>query len=207
MSIGPPQFESLPGFSPPSTIGPLRAADYWVLPEGEPVELIQGRLIVSPSPNSFHQTLLMCLSKMFWDIARQSGGRAFVAPMDVVLSEDSIVQPDLVYIAKERRDIVKQRIEGSPDLLVEVLSKSNARRDRVDKLNLYAEHGVAEYWIVDPDERQFDFLIRNAQKGHDGKFEIQPQRDDCYQSPRLEEVAINLADFWAEVDWHIGEGS
>jgi len=200
MGTGTSKYESLPGFSPPSTPGPRTASDYWELPEGEPVELIQGRLIVSPSPNSFHQTLLMCLSKIFWDIAGQSGGRAFVAPMDVVFSEDSIVQPDLVYISKERRNIVKQRVEGSPDLLIEILSESNVRRDRIDKLNLYAEYGVAEYWIVDPDERQFDFLINR-----DGRFEIQPQRDDRYASPRLPELAIQLADFWAEVDRHVGD--
>ncbi len=203
MSTGTSSYESLPGFSPPSTLGPRRAADYWELPEGEPVELIQGRLIVSPSPNSFHQTILMCLSKMFWDLASQSGGRAFIAPMDVVLNEDSIVQPDLVYITQEHRGIVKQRIEGSPDLLIEILSESNARLDRVDKLNLYAEFGVAEYWIVDPKERHFDFFVSNTKK----EFVIQAQRDDRYQSPKLKELSINLADFWSEVDRHVGEAS
>ncbi len=198
MSIGTQQFESLPGFSPPSTLGAKRAADYWRLPEGEPVELIQGRFVVSPSPDSLHQTLLMCLAKIFWDLACKTGGRAFVAPMDVVLSDSAIVQPDVIYVSKERRTIVKKRIEGPPDLVVEILSTSNIRRDRVDKLNLYAEHGVAEYWIVDPDEQQFDFLINR-----DGRFEVQPQHDDCYHSPRLSELSIQLADFWGEVQRHV----
>jgi len=123
----------------------------------------------------------------------------FAAPMDVVLSDDSVVQPDLIYVAKPRREIVKGRVNGAPDLVVEILSKNDARRDRVDKMNLYAEHGVAEYWIVDPDARQFDFLINR-----DGRFEVQPQHDDCYQSPRLPELAINLSDFWAEVQRHVG---
>lgn len=202
MSIGAPQFESLPGFSPPSTLGPHRAADYWKLSEGEPVELILGRLVVSPSPDTYHQTILMCLASMFLDIAKSTGGRAFVAPMDVVLSDESIVQPDLIYVSKQRRDIVKQRIEGAPDLVVEVLSESNVRRDRIDKLNLYAQHGVSEYWIIDPHESQFDFMVNR-----DGRFEVQPQQDDRYQSPRLAELAINLADFWAEVQHCVDDGS
>ena len=201
MSIGTPHYDSLPGFSPPSTLGPHRAADYWRLPEGEPVELIQGRLIVSPSPNDIHQTLSALLTELLLRAARQGGGRMFAAPMDVVLSDQSIVQPDLIYVAKDRRGIVKGRVNGPPDLIIEILSRNDIRRDRVDKLNLYAQYGVPEYWIVDPDARQFDFLINR-----DGRFEVQPQQDDRYQSPRLAELAINLADFWAEVHRCIDDG-
>jgi len=95
---------------------------------------------------------------------------------------------------KDRRQIVKERVEGPPDLAIEILSAKNAWRDRVDKLNLYAEYGVAEYWIVDPQEQQFDFLINRK-----GRFEVQPQQDDRYQSPRLAELSLDLAAFWAEV--------
>ncbi|MCH7752022.1 MAG: Uma2 family endonuclease [Planctomycetes bacterium] len=202
MSIGTPQYESLPGFSPPSSLGPHRAADYWKLPEGEPVELIQGRLVVSPSPTFLHQTVSLLLSEFVLRAARQSGGRAAASPIDVVSSDHTVVQPDLIYITKERRSIIKKRVDGPPDLVIEILSQPDSRRDRVDKLNLYAQHRVAEYWIVDPDARQFDFLINR-----DGRFEVQPQHDDCYQSPRLSELAINLADFWAEVQRHTGDES
>ncbi len=195
MSIGTHQYESLPGFSPPSTIGPQRAADYWKLPEGEPVELIQGRLIVSPSPSFLHQTISLLFSEIRLNAARNGGGWAAAAPIDVVLSDDTILQPDLFYVSKSRREIVKPRVEGAPDLVIEILSESNTRCDRVDKLNLYAKFGVAEYWIADPKERQVDFLINNG-----GRFEIQPQHDDRYQSPRLPEVEIDLAAFWQEVD-------
>ena len=200
MSIGNPQYETLTGFSPPSALGPYRAADYWQLPEGEPVELLRGRFVLSPSPSSLHQTVIMFLAKKFLDFATETGGRAFVAPMDVVFSDHSIVQPDVIYISKERRSIVKQRIEGVPDLLIEILSDSNKRRDRIDKLNLYAEFGVPEYWIVDPQEQQFDFLCHR-----EGKFEVQPQQDDCYTSPFIPELTINLVDFWSEVDRHVGD--
>ncbi len=195
MSIGTHQYESLPGFSPPSTLGPHRAADYWKLPEGEPVELIQGRLIVSPAPSFLHQTISLLMSEILLNAARKGNGYAAAAPMDVVLADDTILQPDLIYVSKARSEIVKPRVEGAPDLVVEILSESNTRRDRVDKLNLYAEHGVAEYWIVDPKERHIDFLINC-----DARFVVQPQHDDRYASPRLPEVEIDLAAFWQEVE-------
>jgi Uma2 family endonuclease len=201
MSIGTPHFETLSGFSPSSTLGPHRAADYWSLPEGAPVELIQGRLVVSPSPNDIHQTISALLTELLLRSSRQGRGRMFAAPMDVVLSDLSIVQPDLIYVAKERRGIVKGRVMGPPDLIIEIVSKNDARRDRVDKMNLYAQHGVSEYWIVDPEARQFDFLINR-----NGRFEVQPQQDDRYQSPRLAELAIHLADFWAEVQRCVDDG-
>ncbi len=188
-------------------MGSLRAADYWELPEGEPVELIQGRLIVSPSPNFLHQIISALLTEILLRAARKTGGRTCASPIDVVLADHTILQPDLIYVSKSRRGIVKRRIEGAPDLVIEILSQPNSRRDRVDKLNLYAEHAVAEYWIVDPEGQQFDFLIHNTKRGNDGKFEIQTQRDGCYQSPRLPELRIELANFWAEVARHVGEES
>lgn len=199
MSTGAIQYDSLPGFTPPSSLGPHRAADYLKLPEGEPVELLRGRLVVSPAPDPLHQTISGVLTVLLFGIAARSGGRALAAPADVVLDDHTILQPDLLYIRRERRDIVQRRVIGAPDLLIEILSPSNSRRDRVDKLNLYAEYGVAEYWIVDPLERQFDFLVNRG-----GKFEVQPQQDDRYASPVIEEIAIDLATFWRDVDQQIG---
>ncbi len=195
MSTIIPQFAALTGFSPPTTVGPYRAADYWELPEGEPIELIQGKLVSSPSPNYLHQAISLLLSEFVLRAARTGGGKGCAAPMDVVLADHSVLQPDLIYVSKDRRQIVKRHVEGPPDLVIEIISDNNTRRDRVDKLNLYAEFGVAEYWIVDPERRQFDFLINR-----NGRFEIQPQHDDQYQSPRLAELFLNLATFWAEVD-------
>lgn len=202
MSTTSPHYETLAGFSPPKTLGPYRAADYWQLPEGEPVELIRGHLVMSPSPNFLHQTISLLLSEFILQAARASGGRGCAAPMDVVLADHSIPQPDLIYVSKERRHIVKRIIEGPPDLAIEIISESGTRRDRVDKMNLYAEFGVAEYWIVDPERRQFDFLINR-----DGRFEVQPQYDNRYQSPRLAELTLDLVAFWANVERLAGDES
>ncbi|MEX2093441.1 MAG: Uma2 family endonuclease [Pirellulales bacterium] len=195
MSTDAIHYEALSGFTPLSTLGPYRADDYWNLPEGEPVELIRGRLIVSPAPNTLHQTIVGLLTVLLFGIARRSGGRALASPVDVVLDDHTILQPDVLYVRRERRGIIQERVVGPPDLLIEVLSPSNSRRDRVDKLSLYAQYGVAEFWIVDPVERQFDFLVNRA-----GKFEVQPQQDNRYASPVCPELEIDLAAFWRSVD-------
>lgn len=195
MSTDAIHYETLTGFTPVSTLGPYRTADYRKLPEGEPVELILGRLVESPAPNLLHQIVSITLASHLFAIARRSGGIALDAPTDVELAEHTVIQPDVLYVRRERRNILGERVVGSPDLLVEILSPHNSRRDRVDKLNLYAEHGVAEYWIVDPVERQFDFLVNRG-----GKFEVQPQQDNRYASPVCPDLEIDLTAFWALVD-------
>ena len=70
--------------------------------------------------------------------------------MDVRLADHSVVQPDLIYVSRERSSVLHERIRGAPDLVVEILSPSTARRDLGEKLRLYAESDIREYWIVDP---------------------------------------------------------
>jgi Uma2 family endonuclease len=199
MSTDAIHYEALSGFTPVSTLGPYRAPDYQKLPEGEPVELIRGRLVVSPAPNTLHQTIVGLLTYLLFGITRHSGGRALASPVDVELDDHTILQPDVLYVRRERRGIIQERVVGPPDLLIEVLSPSNSRRDRVDKLGLYAQYGVAEYWIVDPVERQFDFLVNRG-----GRFEVQPQQDNRYVSPVCPELEIDLAAFWRSVDEELG---
>lgn len=115
--------------------------------------------------------------------------------MDVVLSDNTIVQPDLLYIAASRRGIVGDRVQGPPDLAIEILSEGAERRDRVDKLALYARYGVAEYWIVDPRAQSIEFLLL----GDEGRYVVHTGVDKRYQSPRLAEIAIDLAALWQEV--------
>lgn len=194
MSTTPFQYESFDAYSPYVGAGPYRAADYWQLPEGEPVELIEGRLVVSPAPKLFHQIVAGLLFDRLLDIARTTGGLAVSSPVDVVLSDDTILQPDVIYIAKSRLAIAKERVEGPPDLVVEVISGTE-RRDRVEKLDLYARYGVPEYWIIDPAAKVIEFLINES-----GRYVVHSPANDRYRSPRLPEVEIDLADFWREVD-------
>ena len=190
----PPVFESFDLYSPYSDVGPYRATDYWNLPEGTLCELIEGRLIMSPSPTSLHQTVLLILSEVFLQAARATNGIALVAPMDVVLADDAILQPDLLFVSQPRREIVKDRVEGPPDLVVEILSAGTERRDRVEKLELYARYGVQEYWIVDPAARLCEFLLNEG-----GRYVVSSARAERYQSPRCPEIDFDLAEFWREV--------
>lgn len=200
MSAATTPYDMLPPFTPALALGPHRAADYWKLPEGEPVELIRGRLVMSPSPRPSHQMISAILTEWIMGVARRTGGFALAAPADVQFADHTILQPDLFYIAKERRSIVRDCIHGPPDLVIEILSDSGARRDRVDKQQLYAEFGVAEYWIVDPREEQIDFL-----NNRNGRYEIQPQVDGQYASPQYPELAFDIAKFWGDVAKLLGD--
>jgi len=200
MSTASDKFDVFTGFTPFSTIGPYRAEDYWQLEEGEPVELIRGRLLVSPCPTPLHQVILGRLYMIFDQIENETDGLCLIAPMDVVLSDDTILQPDLLFVAKERRSIITKHVVGPPDLAVEVLSPGTSRRDKTEKLDLYAKYGVAEYWMIDPSTQVFDFLLLDDLTSGNGRYVIQQQLDDHYRSPRLPEIAIDLATFWAEVE-------
>ena len=141
-----------PPLALPGSLGPYRAKDYANLPDSPRCELIQGNFYVPPSPAIPHQVLAFELAKRLDVPAREAGGYVFMAPLDVRLADHSIVQPDVIYVSAARRGILGDRqgwIEGAPDLLIEILSPGTARRDRVQKLDLYARSGIAEYWIVE----------------------------------------------------------
>lgn len=180
--------------APPAELGPYRRRDYEALPDDPRCELILGRFYLSPSPSPLHQVVALILWKRFDRIAESSGGLALAAPLDVFLEDHSVVQPDVIYASASRRSLVGERVEGAPDLIVEVLSCGTARRDRGEKLSLYAESGVREYWIVDPLERQIEFLVNE-----DRRFVVSVPLGDEYRSPALPEIRLSLADFWREV--------
>lgn len=128
----------------------LTYEDFCAFPDdGLRREIIDGELFVTPSPLVRHQELAGRLFNALYNhIKAHGGGRVFIAPLDVLLSEHDIVEPDIIFVADETTDIIKEKhLVGSPTLLIEVLS--NARTDRVRKRDAYARTGVPEYWIVD----------------------------------------------------------
>jgi Uma2 family endonuclease len=131
-------------------------ADYAKIPEdGNRHEILEGDWYVTPASSTDHQSVVVALTALFTNFASRTGaGRAFVAPTDVLLSPHDIVQPDVLFVAKDHASIIEQAfIRGAPDLVVEVLSPATASIDRGRKLTLYERSGVREYWIVDPQAR------------------------------------------------------
>jgi Uma2 family endonuclease len=172
-------------------LGPYREADYVVLPDEPRCELLYGRLPVTPAPTIRHQLLVLAIGRRLDDLARQRGGCAVVSPVDVMLADHSIVQPDVIYVGRERASILRQRVEGAPDLVVEILSPATARRDLGEKLRLYAEFGVVEYWIVDPDRETVTFL-ENTPSG----FRVRLPEGAVYRSTAIAGLEIDLEAFW-----------
>ena len=129
--------------------------DYRHTPEDKRYELLDGELIMVPAPRTAHQrTSRDILIPINTFVAENDLGEVFIAPCDVVLSETDVVQPDLLFVSKERSHIINEdNIRGAPNLVIEILSPSTAQRDRTLKRTLYALHGVPEYWQADTDAK------------------------------------------------------
>ncbi len=134
--------------------------DYLRLEDDQRYEVIEGQLIMVPAPSSFHQWFSHNLEILLTEFVREHKlGYVFDAPIDVILDENNVVQPDLLFIAKRRREIIRERgIFGAPDLVVEIVSPSSVDRDYHTKQRLYERFGVREYWLVDPGNRAVDVL-------------------------------------------------
>lgn len=129
--------------------------------DGNRYELIAGELIVSPAPTLNHGRIEQRLSLLLGQHVETNGlGEVFTAPVDVRFSRHNTVQPDLLFIRKDRIDQLDRGavIEGAPDLVVEIISPRSRGGDRIRKAALYADFGVPEYWLVDPMERTVDVL-------------------------------------------------
>ena len=143
----------------------LTYKEYEAFPEdGRRYEIHDGEISVTPAPSPQHQMVSRNLFRLLDQHVRTKGiGEVLYAPIDVILSETSIVQPDLVYLDPARLGGISRRgIEGAPTLVIEVLSASTTRTDRSTKRQLYARHGVPFYWLVDPEERAVEALVLGA---------------------------------------------
>ena len=127
--------------------------DYRTAPPDKRYELIDGELVMAAAPNLKHQTVQVRLGERLARFVRENAlGVLFFAPCDVVFSDTDVVQPDLLFVSAGRAHLLSngENVRGAPDLVVEILSPATAERDRGYKRALYAKHGVAEYWVVDP---------------------------------------------------------
>ncbi|NOS99383.1 MAG: Uma2 family endonuclease [Phycisphaerales bacterium] len=166
------------------------------LPDGTRAELIDGELLMSPSPRTKHQDAVLNLASHLREYVRgRVVGRVFVAPLDVHLPSGDIVEPDILFVSTANQAIVQDWVRGSPDLMVEVLSPEGVERDRIVKRDLYARNGVREYWIVDADARAVEvFTLRAGRYEPNGYF----KSNDVLLSPSLAEFKLPVAQIFAE---------
>lgn len=175
--------------------GTLTYEDLLAFPDdGLRRELINGELFVSPSPKTRHQRISVRLTTAFANyFAAYGGGEAFHAPLDILFTNKDVVEPDLLVVLDDQREIMTEKnIQGVPALLIEILS--DPRHDRVRKRNLYAKVGVPEYWIVDPDADRIE-IFRLGARGY-GPPEILEPGDELAFA-RLPDLRILLADVLA----------
>lgn len=176
---------------------PRILAEYLAMPEGAPYyEFINGIAHFMPSPTFVHQRILARLFRiMDAFVEEQHFGIVLFAPLDVYLSDAEYYQPDMLFVSNERTSIIQERIDGAPDLVVEVLSPSNAYKDLSHKKRMYEEFGVREYWLLDPLEKSVEVLF-NTENG----FQIASKGygKGMVQSQILSGFAVNVEQLFAE---------
>jgi Uma2 family endonuclease len=137
----------------------LTYEDYAALPDdGKLYELHEGELSVTPSPGRSHQRILGNLYRILWAHVDASGrGELLLSPFDVIMTNITVVVPDLTYVDEARLSALRERgVEGSPTLAIEIISPYSGHIDRRRKMALYSRHDVPWYWIVDPPQRTIE---------------------------------------------------
>ncbi len=175
----------------------LTYEDYAALPaDGRRYEIHDGELSVTPAPSPRHQRISGNLFTILCQHVMTNGlGEVYYAPLDVILSESSIVQPDLIYLDRGRLAAVSGReIEGVPTLVVEVLSPSTTLSDRSTKWQLYARHGVPFYWLVDPEGRAIEALVLGPE-GY--SLAIRASGSEPLSLPPFPDLAFAPASLWS----------
>ena len=132
-------------------------------------ELVDGELVVSPSPTYDHQNTVgrMFVALTTFVNAHQLGS-VVIGPLDVVLSAAVVYQPDILFVSHARKSTIRQgKVEGPPDLAVEVISEHNRSHDTSVKFRHYEQYGVREYWMVDHRDQHI-----RVYSLADGKYEL-----------------------------------
>lgn len=170
----------------------LTYEDYARFPDdGRRFELIEGEAFMVPSPDVGHQDLVLGIAlQISRYLAQHGGGRVFIAPLDVVLSDLNVVQPDVIFVAEDRLGVIRdENIRGAPTWLIEVVS--DAVRDQKVKRDIYMQSGVDEYWAVVRDPASIEvFRPRQQPVLYERPARVSPA---C-----LPDLEIDLAELFAE---------
>lgn len=164
--------------------------NYLSWPEDERWEIVEGEAFAMAPPLTRHQRIQMDLSVALHPFFRKGPCQLFAAPTGVKLSEQDVVEPDILVVC-DPRQIKPAHIEGPPKLVIEILSPSSTAHDRIRKSRLYARAGVQEYWIVTPHPAVVEVFSLDG-----GTYRLLHAfgKDDTLKSPAFPEVSIPLAD-------------
>ena len=170
--------------------GNLTYEDYASMNDQKRYELVNGKLeLMSPSPSVIHQLVSAEIYNQLSFTCR-SNFFIFYAPIDVILSQTEVRQPDIALVSQKRIDILTNRgIEGAPDLVIEIISPSSLKRDKIDKLAVYANYNISEYWIVDPNIGALEqYILKN------NRYELADifQNNDPVTSPHISCVSFTM---------------
>ncbi len=169
--------------------------DYLKTPEDKRHELINGELLMTPSPVPKHQRVSRKIEFILEKfVSGNKLGEVFYAPCDVYLDDENVVQPDILFISKDRLYIIGEKnIQGAPDLVVEIISENSVYRDMVQKKRLYAKLGVKEYWIVIPEEEEIEVYTLE-----DNKYQLcrTYNKGNTLESPSLKGLKIELREIF-----------
>jgi Uma2 family endonuclease/predicted DNA-binding transcriptional regulator AlpA len=178
----------------------LTYQDYLDIPEepGYRFEILEGILIKEPSPSVIHQRASRKLQRILEDYFEEVDheGEIFNAPLDVTPLEFNVVQPDLFYVSGEQKLIVKDtRIDGAPKLVVEVISPSSRRKDRLQKMRVYQKAQVHHYWLLDPQEETLECFA-----WLDGVYALvaSGMDEDIVEHPNFTGLSIALKSLWSK---------
>jgi Uma2 family endonuclease len=175
----------------PVAVEQFTVADYRAMPEGPPhYQLVEGELVMAPSPGSFHQNIAGNLYFLLRQhVTRHRLGKVCIAPLDVYLSDLTVLQPDVFFLSTRNLGLLHaDGVHGAPDLVVEIVSPAGGPLEKKRKLPLYARHGVREEWLIEPELEQihrYDFAADPAK----------PARivdsDESFESPLLPGLTID----------------
>jgi Uma2 family endonuclease len=180
----------------------FRYSDYLKLPDDNNLyEILKGELVVRTSPNRVHQRCSIRLSVILsLHVTQHALGEVYTAPFDVILDTENadpeiLVKPDLLFVSRDQLQIItEENVQGSPDLIVEILSPSTANTDRDRKFKIYQEAKVAHYWIIDPTAQTLEEYIWQS----DGYCRcVLRLGNDEFQPSLFPELVIPLEELWS----------
>jgi Uma2 family endonuclease len=175
----------------------LTYREYEALPaDGRRYEIHEGELSVTPAPSPQHQMIIRNLFRLLDAHVKARGiGEVLFAPLDVMLGDTSIVQPDIVYLDPGRLGAISRRgIEGAPTLVIEVTSPSTTLIDRSTKPQLYARHGIPYFWLVDPEGQSVEIFVLGTQ-GY--SLAHRASGNEAVSPPPFPDLALIPASLWA----------